>query len=485
MNYEMIAYLMGIIMNVEAALMVLPLTVSLIYGDGCVGAFLIPIAVLVLIGVLLVRHKPDNTTIFSREGFVIVAGAWILVSVFGALPFVISGEIPAYVDALFETVSGFTTTGASILTDVESMSWSLLFWRSFTHWVGGMGVLVFIMAILPLAGGRSVYFMRAESPGPVVGKLVPKVRSTAMILYGIYIVLTLLEVILLKCSGMPLFDCLVNAFGSVGTGGFGIKSRSIAYYNSAYVDAVITVFMILCGINFNLFYLLIGGHILQALKSEELHWYLGIIVSATLIITFDILSIYGTVGKALRYASFQVASIITTTGFATANFDLWPSLSRTILVILMILGASAGSTGGGLKTARLILLLKSIVRDIRRALHPRSYVTIRYEGKVVEESVVDGVSSYFALYVVILAISILLVSINELDFTSTVTSVIACFNNIGPGLARVGPMGSYAEFSTFSKLVLTVDMLMGRLEIIPLLMLASPGVWRHGSAKRS
>ena len=484
MNYEMIAWLLGIIMNVEAGLLLLPSLVSLIYRDGCMAAFLIPIAVLMFVGIPLWRHKPSNTAIYAREGFVVVAGAWILFSLFGALPFVISGEIPGYVDALFETVSGFTTTGASILTEVEKMSRSLQFWRSFTHWVGGMGVLVFIMAIIPLAGGRSVYFMRAESPGPSVSKLAPKVRSTAMILYGIYIVLTLLEVTLLKFSGMPLFDCLINSFGSVGTGGFAIKSRSIAYYDSAYVDIVITIFMILCGVNFNLFYLIIGGHILQALKSEELRWYLGIIAVSTLIITFDILDIYGRIGESLRYAVFQVASIITTTGFATANFDLWPPLSRTILVVLMVLGASAGSTGGGLKTARLILLLKSIGRDIRRALHPRSYVNIRYEGKVVEESVVDGVSSYFALYTVILVVSILLVSINEFDFTSTVTAVIACFNNIGPGLSMVGPMGSYADFSIFSKLVLTVDMLMGRLEIIPLLMLASPGVWGHGSAKR-
>ncbi len=484
MNYAMISYVMGIIMNAEAALMLLPLAVSLIYQDGCVIPFLIPIALLLLLGVLLIRRKPEDTVIFAREGFVIVAGAWIVVSLFGALPFVISGEIPNYIDALFETVSGFTTTGASILTNIEGMSWSLLFWRSFTHWVGGMGVLVFIMAIVPLAGGRSVYLMRAETPGPAVGKLAPKMRSTAMILYGIYISLTVLEVILLKCGGMPLFDCLINSFGSVGTGGFAIKTASIAYYDSAYVDIVITVFMILCGINFNLFYLIITGHILQALRSEELRCYLGIILAATAVITYDILAMYGTVAEALRCAVFQVASIITTTGFATADFNLWPPLSRTILVVLMILGASAGSTGGGLKTARLIILLKSIVRDIKKALHPRSFSVIQYEGKPVEESVVSGVGSYFALYMVITVVSILLISVNEYDFTTTVTAVLACFNNIGPGLELVGPMGGYAPFNAFSKIILTLDMLMGRLEIIPLIMLASPAVWRHGKTKR-
>ena len=471
-------------MNAEAVLMSLSLLVSFLYRDGCALSFLIPIALLLLIGVFLIRRKPENTVIFAREGFVIVSGAWIVVSLFGALPFFISGQIPNYIDAVFETVSGFTTTGASILTRVEDLSWSLLFWRSFTHWVGGMGVLVFVMAIIPLAGARSVYLMRAESPGPSVGKLVPKMRSTAMILYGIYILLTLLEVILLKFSGMPLFDCLVNSFGSVGTGGFAIKTESIAYYDSAYVDIVITVFMILCGTNFNLFYLLLTGHVLQVLKSEELRWYLGIILVSTLAITYDILSMYENIAQALRYAVFQVSSIITTTGFATADFNLWPPLSRTILVVLMVLGACAGSTGGGLKTARLVLLLKSIVRDIRKALHPRSFSVIQYEGKPVDEATVSGVGSYFALYMVIAVLSILLVSINEFDFTTTVTAVLSCFNNVGPGLEVVGPLGSYADFNAFSKIILTINMLMGRLEIIPMIMLASPGVWRRSKAKR-
>ena len=471
-------------MNAEAVLMSLSLLVSFLYRDGCALSFLIPIALLLLIGVFLIRRKPENTVIFAREGFVIVSGAWIVVSLFGALPFFISGQIPNYIDAVFEIVSGFTTTGASILTRVEDLSWSLLFWRSFTHWVGGMGVLVFVMAIIPLAGARSVYLMRAESPGPSVGKLVPKMRSTAMILYGIYILLTLLEVILLKFSGMPLFDCLVNSFGSVGTGGFAIKTESIAYYDSAYVDIVITVFMILCGTNFNLFYLLLTGHVLQVLKSEELRWYLGIILVSTLAITYDILSMYENIAQALRYAVFQVSSIITTTGFATADFNLWPPLSRTILVVLMVLGACAGSTGGGLKTARLVLLLKSIVRDIRKALHPRSFSVIQYEGKPVDEATVSGVGSYFALYMVIAVLSILLVSINEFDFTTTVTAVLSCFNNVGPGLEVVGPLGSYADFNAFTKIILTINMLMGRLEIIPMIMLASPGVWRRSKAKR-
>ncbi len=484
MNFSMIFYIAGAILCAESALMAVPLAVSLFYQDGCAFSFLLPIAVLAAVGIILVRRKPENTVIFAREGYVIVAGAWVVMSLFGALPFVISGEIPSYIDALFETVSGFTTTGASILTDVEAMSPSLLFWRSFTHWVGGMGVLVFIMAIVPLAGGRSVYLMRAETPGPTVGKLVPKMRSTAMILYGIYVFLTVLEVILLCCGGMPLFDSLLNSFGSVGTGGFSIKADSIAYYDSAYIDIVITVFMVLCGINFNLFYLIITGHFLQALKSEELHYYMGVILIATLVIAYDILSLYDSVAEALRYSVFQVGSILTTTGYATADFNLWPPLSRTILVVLMMLGACAGSTSGGLKMARLVILLKSIVRDVRKALHPRSFNVIQFEGKPVEESVVSGVGSYFALYMTVMILSVLLVSVNELDFTTTVTAVVSCFNNIGPGLEIVGPMGSYAPFNAFSTVVLTIDMLMGRLEMIPLLMLVSPTVWRRAGKRR-
>jgi len=464
--------------------MLLPLGVSLLYRDGCWASFAIAIALLLLIGLPLARRKPQNTDIYAKEGYVIVAGAWIVMSLFGAMPFLLSGEIPDFIDALFETVSGFTTTGSSILRDVEAMSRSMLFWRSFTHWIGGMGVLVFIMAILPLAGGRSVYLMRAESPGPSVGKLAPKIRSTAKILYGIYILLTVLEVILLCLGGMPLFDSLVNSFASVGTGGFGIKATSIAWYNNAYFDIVITVFMILCGINFNLFYLILMGHVLQALKSEELRWYLGIILVSTIVISLNILPLYDNIAQALRYAVFQVASIITTTGFATADFNLWPSLSRMILVVLMFLGASAGSTGGGLKIARFVILLKSIRRDVHKALHPRAYSLIRFEEKTVDEDTVRGVGSYFALYMLLLVCSVLLVSLNELDFTTTVTAVIACFNNIGPGLELVGPMGSFADFTWFSKLILTIDMLFGRLELIPLIMLVSPAVWKSHTKRR-
>lgn len=484
MNFPMITYLAGVILSVEGGLMLLPLLVSLLYRDGCWGAFAITIALLLMIGLPLARRKPKNTDIYAKEGYVIVAGAWIVLSLFGALPFLLSGEIPSYIDAIFETVSGFTTTGSSILRDVEAMSKSMLFWRSFTHWIGGMGVLVFIMAILPLAGGRSMYLMRAESPGPSVGKLAPKMRSTAKILYGIYIILTILEVLLLYLGGMPLFDSLVNAFGSVGTGGFGIKATSIAWYDNAYFDIVITVFMILCGINFNLFYLILMGHVLQALKSEELRWYLGIILVATIVIALNILPLYDNIAQALRYAVFQVASIITTTGFATADFTLWPSLSRMILVGLMFLGACAGSTGGGLKISRFVILLKSIRRDVHKALHPRAYSLIRFEEKTVEEDMVRGVSSYFALYIFLMFCSVLLLSLNEMDFTTTVTSVISCFNNIGPGLELVGPMGNFADFSGFSKFILTIDMLFGRLELIPLMMLVSPAVWKSNTKRR-
>jgi trk system potassium uptake protein TrkH len=471
-------------MIAEAGFMLLPLGVSAIYGDGQTAAFLLPIGLLLLFGLIMARKKPADATIYAREGFVIVSGAWIAVSLFGALPFIISGAIPNFIDALFETVSGFTTTGASVIADLSVIPKSVMFWRSFTHWVGGMGVLVFVMAIVPLAGGRSVYLMRAESPGPVVGKLVPKVRSTAMILYGIYIGLTVAEVILLCAGGMPLYDSLLNSFGSVGTGGFGIYGDSIAHYGSAYFDWVIAIFMVLCGVNFNLFYLIMIGHAVQVLKSEELRWYMGFIVVSVAVIVADIFAIYGSVTEAFRYAAFQVSSIITTTGFATADFNLWPPLSRTILVVLMIVGACAGSTGGGLKIARVIILLKSILRDIRRALHPRNYSAIRLEGKMVDDSVASGVGSYFALYMIMSIISVLLVSANELDFTTTVTAVAACINNIGPGLEMVGPMGNYAGFNAFSTIILTIDMLMGRLEIIPMLMLASPGIWRARRARQ-
>ena len=479
MNFKMIRYILGHIMRVEAILLLLPAVVSLLYQEGTFFCFLIPVLLLILLSALCSFKKPENRVIYAKEGFVIVALCWIVLSLFGALPFTLSGEIPSYVDSVFETVSGFTTTGASILTNVEGLSQGMLFWRSFTHWIGGMGVLVFVLAIIPLAGSRSMHLMRAESPGPSVGKLVPKIKSTAMILYGIYIGITFVEIILLVCGGMPLFDSVVTTFGTVGTGGFGIKNNSIAYYNSAYIDGVVTVFMILCGINFNIFYLLLLREFGRAFRSEELRWYLGIIACSILLVTLNILPIYQNFLTAFRYAAFQVGSIITTTGYATADFNLWPEFSKTILVLLMVLGACAGSTGGGIKTSRLVIALKNIKRELKHMLHPRSVKQVQLDGKTVEDEVLSGVNVYLLLYAMIVCISFLLISIDGFDFETTFTSVISAMGNIGPGLGDVGPVGNFSAYSAFSKIVLSLDMLFGRLEIFPMIMLFSPSLWRR------
>ncbi|MCI8816933.1 MAG: TrkH family potassium uptake protein [Angelakisella sp.] len=484
MNYAMIRYILGTILKAEALLMCLPALVSLWYREGDATAFLATILAAGGVGLLLSFRKPQNTVIYAREGFVVTSLSWIVMSLVGALPFRLTGAIPHYVDAVFETVSGFTTTGASILTDVEAMGRGLLFWRSFTHWVGGMGVLVFLLAILPLAGGRSVHIMRAESPGPVVGKLVPKVRGTAKILYGIYITMTVILILLLLVGGMPLYDSAVHAFGTAGTGGFGIWGDSIAHYNSAYIDVVLSVGMVLFGVNFNIYYLLLLGKPKSILKSEELRWYLGIIAGSTLLIAWNILPRMGGMLQSLRYAFFQVASVITTTGFATADFNLWPELSRSLLLMLMLLGACAGSTGGGMKVSRFVIMLKSAKREIVRMLHPRSVHVLKFEEKPLEDNTIHNVFIYFFILILVIGASTLLISLDDMDFESTFSAVVSCTNNIGPGLGVVGPMGSYATLSYLSKLVLILDMLLGRLEIFPMLMLFAPSVWAAGRKKR-
>jgi len=484
MNYAMIRYILGTILKAEALLMCLPALVSLWYREGDATAFLATILAAGGVGLLLSFRKPQNTVIYAREGFVVTSLSWIVMSLVGALPFRLTGAIPHYVDAVFETVSGFTTTGASILTDVEAMGRGLLFWRSFTHWVGGMGVLVFLLAILPLAGGRSVHIMRAESPGPVVGKLVPKVRGTAKILYGIYITMTVILILLLLVGGMPLYDSAVHAFGTAGTGGFGIWGDSIAHYNSAYIDVVLSVGMVLFGVNFNIYYLLLLGKHKSILKSEELRWYLGIIAGSTLLIAWNILPRMGGMLQSLRYAFFQVASVITTTGFATADFNLWPELSRSLLLMLMLLGACAGSTGGGMKVSRFVIMLKSAKREIVRMLHPRSVHVLKFEEKPLEDNTIHNVFIYFFILILVIGASTLLISLDDMDFESTFSAVVSCTNNIGPGLGVVGPMGSYATLSYLSKLVLILDMLLGRLEIFPMLMLFAPSVWAAGRKKR-
>lgn len=478
MNYKMIRYILGSIIKAEACLMVPAALTAALYRERCFSAFMFTILAAAALGVALSWKKPSNSVIFAREGFVVVGLAWVVMSLIGALPFYLSREIPSFCDSFFETVSGFTTTGASILTEIEHLSRGLLFWRSFTHWIGGMGVLVFLLTILPLAGERSMHLLRAEVPGPSVGKLVPKMRSSATILYSIYLALTVLEIILLAAGGMPLFDCLVNSFATAGTGGFAIKNLSIAAYNSAYVDTVIGVFMLLFGVNFNLYYFLLIRNFSAVYANEELRCYLGIVGVSVAAVTLNILPMYESFSSALRHAFFQVSSIITTTGFATADFDTWPTLSRCILVILMVLGACGGSTGGGIKISRLIIAGKSILAECRRMLHPRSVELVKMDGKVVQDSTVAGVHIFLAAYFFVLAGSVLLVSFDNFDFTSTLTSVLACLGNIGPGLGAVGPSGNFSGFSIPSKLVLSADMLLGRLEIFPAAMLLFPSVWR-------
>ena len=477
MNYRMVFSTVGKMVWAEAILLLLPYIVSLVYKEACAEAFLITIITAAVTGTLLVLlFKKKNDVIYSKEGFLTVSLSWIVLSLIGALPFRISGEIPHYIDAVFETVSGFTTTGASILTDIEAMSRGLLFWRSFTHWIGGMGVLVFVMAIIPNVSKRSIHIMRAEVPGPVKGKLVPKLRDTAKILYTIYIVMTIIEIVLLRLGNMPWFDSIVHSFGTAGTGGFGIKADSIASY-SPYLQWVITIFMILFGVNFNIYFLLIIGRIRSILKSTELWVYLGVIALAVLGISFNIYPMYNDVSDAVRDAAFQVGSIITTTGYATADFDLWPSFSKAILFSLMLIGACAGSTGGGFKVSRVIIVFKKISSEIKRLLHPRSVKTITFEGKRLEEQTINGVTVYLAIYIACFVILFLAVSLDKFDFETNFSAVSACFNNIGPGFGAVGPTGSFAGYSIFSKIILTFAMLLGRLEIFPLIIVAMPGTW--------
>ncbi len=481
MNYRIITRIIGRILCVEAAFMLPALVLSLcLHERGAALSLLVTVAACAVIGVLLALVKPKREGFYARDGFVTVGLAWIVVSLFGALPFFLSREIPNFMDAVFETVSGFTTTGASILTDVEALSSGLLYWRSFTHWLGGMGVLVFVLAIGPITsgeGGNAMYLLRAESPGPQVSKLVPRMRRTAMILYAIYIVMTVLEAVLLLCGGMPLFDAVTTAFGTAGTGGFSIRATSLADYSS-YCQTVTAIFMVLFGVNFSIYYLLLIGQFRRVFKSEELRAYLAIIVAAVLIIALDILHSYQSFGRALHEAFFQVASIITTTGFATADFNAWPELSRMLLVLLMIIGACAGSTGGGIKVSRFLLLIKSGKRSLAQTLRPNSVKLIHMDGEIVEDPTVSGVRSYLVLYCLIAGISLIVVSLDNFSFDTNVSAVMACLNNIGPGLDAVGPTANYASFSLLSKLVLTVNMLLGRLELYPIIILFSPSAWK-------
>lgn len=478
MNYSMIVYILGWVLNIEGLFLIPSCIVALIYGEKSGSAYLITMVVCLSLGLLVTRKKPHNTSFFSREGFTSVSLSWIVLSIFGAMPFVISGEIPHFSDALFETISGFTTTGASVLSDVEALSHCSLFWRSFTHWIGGMGVLVFILAVLPLRGGTRVYLMRAESPGPSVSKLVPKLKSTAMILYGIYVTITVLEVIFLLVGGMPLFDALTISFGTAGTGGFAIKNDSMAGY-STYLQGVVTVFMILCGINFNAYFFIISRRFKNAFRMEEVRAYLLIILASIAVIAFNIRDMFPSIFQAVHQAAFQVGSIITTTGYATTDFNIWPEMSKTILIALMFVGACAGSTGGGIKVSRLVILVKTIKKEILGIIHPRSIKKIKMDGHPIEHEVMRSANVFFIAYMMIFAASVLLLCINEFDFTTNFTAVAATLNNIGPGMELVGPTHNFSIYRGLPKYVLMADMLIGRLEIFPVLVLLSYRTWKR------
>ena len=478
MNIRIISYIIGWVLNCEAACLLLPLVCAFIYDEPCAMVFAMCIALCLLAGVALTFKPPAKRSMYSREGFITVALSWIVISLFGALPFYFSGYIKNFIDAVFETVSGFTTTGASILTDVEVLPKSLLFWRSFTHWIGGMGVLVFLLSVLPMVGGSHMNLMKAESPGPIVSRLVPKVQMTAKLLYQIYLGMTILEAVILILGKMPIFDAITITVGTAGTGGFAIRNDSLASY-TAFQKNVVTVFMILFGVNFNFYFFLLMRKIGQAFKMQEVRAYFLIIASAVGIITVNTVSLCGNALQAFQDAAFQVGSVITTTGYATVDFDKWPQLSRTIMVLLMFIGACAGSTGGGIKVSRVLILLKSVKKELKQYLHPSVVEKIKMDGKIVEHEVVRSTNVFMVAYVLIFAVSVLLISLDEYDLVTNFTAVTATFNNIGPGLALVGPTGNFGFFSNFSKLVLIFDMLAGRLEIFPLLLLFSRETWKR------
>lgn len=479
MNTKIVRYILCRMLGVEAALLLVPVLVAVIYQEKCGIVFLIPIVILCLLFLMVGRKRPEHGQIYGKEGMVIVALAWILWSLFGAMPFTISGYIPSYVDAFFETVSGFTTTGSSIIPDVEVLPHCLLFWRSFTHWIGGMGVLVFVLVVTSLDRKNSMHLMRAEVPGPEKDKLVPKAMSTARILYGMYLTLTVIEMVFLVIGGMNLFDSMIFSFGSAGTGGFSNYADSVAHFNSAYIDGVITVFCALFGVNFALFYFMILGDFKSILKNEELRTYILLIAGATAAIMLNIHSLYPTIGKSFRYAVFQVVTVITTTGYSTADFAQWPMFSKAVLMMLTVIGACASSTGGGIKVSRLLVGMKCVKREIVQLAHPKSVGIIRIGGKKVSSDVLRTIYIYFIAYVGILIGSVVLVSLDNFDFETTFSAVLTTLGNVGPGMAQVGPMGNFAGFSPFSKLILCFDMLAGRLEIFPFLVLFTAPAWRR------
>ncbi len=476
MNKSIILHIIGWILTVEAGLLAFPIIIAVLFHEKSGVAFLITLILCLIIGLPLLLHKPKSKLFFSKEGIISVALGWIVLSITGALPFYLSGEIPSYIDALFEVISGFTTTGSSILSDVEALSHSMLFWRSFTHWIGGMGILVFILAILPMSGGERMHILRAESPGPSIEKLVPKMRHSAIILYALYIGMTLLQIFLHLVGKMPLFDAVTITFGTAGTGGFAIKNTSIASY-SIYNQNVITVFMLLFGVNFNIYYLILFRKIKMVFKSEELRYYFLIVLTAIVLISFNIGGIKNFL-PSIQVAAFQVASVITTTGYATVDFNAWPTFSKAILVFIMFIGACAGSTGGGMKVSRIVILFKALRKEMSYLLHRRSIKVLTFDGVKIEHETLRSINMFFICYIFMFTISVILVSLDNFDFTTSFTAIAATINNVGPGLGVVGPVGNFGSFSNLSKIVMMIDMLAGRLEIFPLILLFMPSTWK-------
>lgn len=479
MNTKMVRYIIAKMLGVEGLVFLVPAFVSLIYGEPSGFSFLAVGGVLGIIYLLFGRKKPENKEIYAKEGMAVVGMAWILWSAFGALPFFVTGSIPNYLDALFETISGFTTTGSTILQDIEALPKGIQFWRCLTHWIGGMGVLVFVMVLTSLDDKNSMHLMRAEVPGPDADKLVPKARDTARILYGMYFVMTVVEVILLMFGGMNLYDALIHSFSTAGTGGFSDRNASVAYYDSAYIDGVITIFMLLFGVNFNLYYLLIIRKWKEVFKNEELRAYLGIIAISVALICANTLSTYKNIFHAFRYAAFQVVSLITTTGFYTADYNYWPEFSKSILLLVMLIGACAGSTGGGIKVSRLLILAKCVRQEIKKLIHPKAVTLVRLNGNKVGQDTLHGVFIYFICYIFIFIGAVLIVSLDNYDFATTFSAVLTTFSNVGPGISQIGPVDNFSIFSDLSKIVFCLTMLLGRLEIFPFLLWLAPGFWRR------
>ncbi|MBS5937465.1 TrkH family potassium uptake protein [Clostridium sp.] len=479
MNYKMVLRFIGNVLLYELLLMIIPFGVALFYGDGDANSFLYTIILMLPLALGLRSIKVKDNEMYAKEGFFTVGLSWIVIAVFGALPFVISGAIPSFIDSFFETVSGFTTTGATILSEIESLPRGILFWRSFTHWIGGMGFLIFILALAPSLGANTIYLLRAESPGPNPGKIVPKLSQTAKILYIIYFLLTIVETVLLMFAGLSFYDAIIHALGTAGTGGFSNMNSSVAAFNNPASEWIITIFMMLFGVNFALFFQIIRGSIKSFFKSEELRYYLLMIGVSIVFITINILSINGgRIEESIRQSSFQVVSIITTTGYATVDFNLWPTLSKVIILILMISGAMAGSTGGGIKTTRIVVMLKAIRRGIDRILHPKRIQSVKMDGKVVDEEIISGVFLFLGAYFIITLIGIVIVSLDGFDLITTSTAVLTSISNVGPGFEMVGPTGNFSAFSPISKIVLSFCMLAGRLEIYPMLIMFSKSIWK-------